>query len=319
MILIFSRAGDVSTNLVIDWLNYYSYSYMRINISETYSSSLFIDINNQNIYFDNNPVPIDKVGVIWYRKFGIRWASALDKQHIKAPLIEMLGNEYNTALETLLFILKDKKWLTHPEKVKLNKCKVLIEAQNVGLSIPMTFITNSLNPIKDRLNSKEKLIIKSVYDMMMIKSKTDTYNMFTKEITMKDMKILPNTFFPSLVQHKIEKAFEIRAFYINSQIYAAALFSQLDKQTSVDSRIINIKKPMRTVPYQLDSEDVKKIIMLMQNLGLNCGSLDLIKANDGELYFLEVNPVGEFGQMGYLCNYELHKIIATELIKMDKL
>lgn len=253
MILIFSRAGDVSTNLVIDWLNYYSYSYMRIN--------------NQNIYFDNNPVPIDKVGVIWYRKFGIRWASALDKQHIKAPLIEMLGNEYNTALETLLFILKDKKWLTHPEKVKLNKCKVLIEAQNVGLSIPMTFITNSLNPIKDRLNSKEKLIIKSVYDMMMIKSKTDTYNMFTKEITMKDMKILPNTFFPSLVQHKIEKAFEIRAFYINSQIYAAALFSQLDKQTSVDSRIINIKKPMRTVPYQLDSEDVKKIIMLMQNLG----------------------------------------------------
>ena len=56
----------------------------------------------------------------------------------------------------------------------------------------------------------------------------------------------------------------------------------------------------------------------MKRLKLNCGSIDLIKAKDGNLVFLEVNPTGQFGMTSTPCNYNLHKKIANKLIDIDK-
>lgn len=142
--------------------------------------------------------------------------------------------------------------------------------------------------------------------------------MFTKELTPYHISLLPDRFFPSLIQENIDKRFEIRAFYINGHIYSAALFSQNSNETIVDSRIVNLKKPIRYIPYLLSKDEEMKIIELMTILNLNCGSIDLIRAKSGELFFLEVNPVGEFGHIELTCNYGLHKIVATELIKMDR-
>jgi len=55
----------------------------------------------------------------------------------------------------------------------------------------------------------------------------------------------------------------------------------------------------------------------MLEVGLNCASIDLIKSTNGKYYFLEINPVGQFGMVDFPCNYGLHKIVAEELIFMD--
>jgi D-alanine-D-alanine ligase-like ATP-grasp enzyme len=53
----------------------------------------------------------------------------------------------------------------------------------------------------------------------------------------------------------------------------------------------------------------------MRLTNLDCGSIDLIYSTDEKYYFLEVNPVGQFGMVSYPCNYQLEKKIAIELIK----
>ncbi len=55
----------------------------------------------------------------------------------------------------------------------------------------------------------------------------------------------------------------------------------------------------------------------MDKIGLNCGSLDFIVDINDKFYFLEVNPTGQFGMVDFPCNYNLHKIVAEQLIKMD--
>lgn len=50
----------------------------------------------------------------------------------------------------------------------------------------------------------------------------------------------------------------------------------------------------------------------MEALDLNCGSLDLIKSGS-TYYFLEVNPVGQFGNLSFDCSYHLEKEIAEYL------
>jgi len=50
----------------------------------------------------------------------------------------------------------------------------------------------------------------------------------------------------------------------------------------------------------------------MLSLDLNCGSLDFIKSGD-KYYFLEVNAIGQFLGLSFICNYSLEKEIATYL------
>ncbi len=55
----------------------------------------------------------------------------------------------------------------------------------------------------------------------------------------------------------------------------------------------------------------------MQDLNLNCGSVDLIKDKDGNYIFLEVNPNGQYGMVDAPCNFNLNEKIALTLIKND--
>jgi D-alanine-D-alanine ligase-like ATP-grasp enzyme len=52
----------------------------------------------------------------------------------------------------------------------------------------------------------------------------------------------------------------------------------------------------------------------MSSIGLRSGSIDMILTPSGEYVFLEVNPVGQFKQVSYPCNFKLEKRIAETLI-----
>ena len=122
------------------------------------------------------------------------------------------------------------------------------------------------------------------------------------------------TLFPSLFQELVEKEYELRVFYINRTFYSMAIFSQLDKQTSIDFRNYNRQKPNRTVPYQLPLHIEKKLLQLIDHFEFTTGSIDIIKSISGEYIFLENNPVGQFGMTSSPCNYRLEKIVAKHLM-----
>ncbi|MCO5279552.1 MAG: hypothetical protein M9931_00690 [Chitinophagales bacterium] len=92
-------------------------------------------------------------------------------------------------------------------------------------------------------------------------------------------------------------------------------FSQLDPNTSLDYRKYNLNNPNRTVPYYLPKEIQDKIFCLLQKINLNFGVIDLILTEEGEYYFLEVNPVGQFGFVSKHGNYYIEKEIANYLSK----
>jgi glutathione synthase/RimK-type ligase-like ATP-grasp enzyme len=121
--------------------------------------------------------------------------------------------------------------------------------------------------------------------------------------------------FPSLIQEYIEKEYEVRVFYLDGVCYSMAIFSQNDTQTSVDFRQYNRKKPNRNVPYHLPVSLQEKVEKIMTSLRLNTGSLDFIRSVNGEYFFLEINPAGQYGMMSQRCNYNLEKKVAEWLCK----
>ena len=140
------------------------------------------------------------------------------------------------------------------------------------------------------------------------------FMLYTTEILKKNVaNFHKNRFFPSLIQEYVEKLFELRIFFLNDNFYSMAIFSQLDDQTKIDFRKYNRAIPARRVPFNLPNEIKDKIIKLMRTLNLNCGSLDFIVDLDGNFYFLEVNPVGQFGMVSSPCNFFLEKEIVNYL------
>jgi ATP-GRASP peptide maturase of grasp-with-spasm system len=255
---------------------------------------------------------------VWYRKRPANLASEKDENlPANKAINKYFQNEQDGLYTSLCVLLSDKKWLNNYNNSRPNKVLQLKIANRIGLKTPATKLIIDKETMMSFAKSKHKIIIKPILDVQFIYYENVSYTQYTKILSITEIKKLPPSFFPCLVQEFIEKNLEIRTFFIEDKLYSMAICSTHDKQTSIDFRKYNYKYPNRNVPYKLPQHIEEKIILLMKELYLNSGSLDLILSENGEYYFLEVNPVGQFGMVSFPCNYNLEKIIAQSLINKN--
>lgn len=319
MILILSQAEfEPTTEYVIDWLDYFNQKYIRLNGSDFLNK---VSVKNGLIYLEN--IDLNLVSVIWNR----RWLSKEYTLNIMTNCIDTPKNiiSFNNNItseawhlsEYFFNKLNNHIWVTNFNELKIKKLDVLNIAKTCGLLIPKYLISSNKLEILDFLFLNNKIITKPISEVIGLHyySKNYSTNLFsyTKVIENKDdLKIIPQ--FPSLFQEYIEKMFEIRVFFIGRKIYPMAIISQNDTQTKADFRDYNLKLPNRNVPYKFPKEDEKKIINFISKSKLTTGSIDIIKSRNNNYYFLEVNPVGQFGMTSYPTNYQLEYVVSKYLI-----
>jgi len=120
-----------------------------------------------------------------------------------------------------------------------------------------------------------------------------------------------------MIQHHIDKYFEIRTFFYNNRFYSTAILSQQNEKTKIDFRKYDLKNPNRNLFFKLPTEYETKIKKLMRYFSIDTGSFDtIVERNTNRLIFLEVNPVGQFGGLSFNTNTYIEKDIA-EYIKTE--
>jgi ATP-GRASP peptide maturase of grasp-with-spasm system len=327
MILLLSINGDTTTEDVMDWLMAKKADFIRLNDEEfllgAYST---FEINNKGCKVEFNlqkrGIDMDSINVIWYRKFGYYSATELGitTTHKQIPLKvkNHLKSEY-LAFTDLFLLFDNKFWLCKPNKVEISKTYQLSAAKNKGFDIPDTIITSSKKNVLRFLNKHQCIITKPIKDGRLFQIKKAGYYLYTSLFDKSNLSEMPDDFFPSLFQEKLNKEFEVRTFFINNSCYSMAIFSQNDDRTKVDFRALNKKKPNRNVPFILPRKIELKIIALMNKLELNTGSIDFVITKDGRCVFLEVNPIGQLGMVSQPCNYYLEEIIADFLISKNQI
>lgn len=300
MILIITKKNDISTLEVLKWLNRMDKPYILIQEDEVFE----IRIQEKRLYLESqrNVFFIDDISSVWYRRGGIQFL----RRQYSNPSVNIHMNEAQHWLEDYVMnALESKKHISKQRNSHVNKLLVLEKAQNAGLDVPAFYLAKNTEDV-----TPGKTITKSITGNVILEcidSESDGI-MYTSVIEEKES----GDFFISFFQEKIEKDFEIRSFYLDGRIWSMAIFSQNDEQTKTDFRKYNTENPNRNIRYRLPDHIEEKIIELMQVLDLNCGSLDFIKTGD-TYYFLEVNPVGQFGNISFDCNYMLEKEIADYL------
>lgn len=323
MILLLSSDGDYSTDVIVQWLKNRKYTnYLRLHPMDFVDNKIVLKPADGKYIFHGEEFDFSSVSVVWNRRFGRFVASQhydkVEKQ-FNSDIAELLRLELNNITELFVSLIpNDVQIIGSTNRNNTNKLVELRNAQYAGLKIPETIVTSEKEVVRDFLHKKGKVISKSAYNARSVLYQEDFYTMFTTEITDNDLSKLPDHFFPSMIQEEIVKDFEVRVFFILGKIYSMAIISQDNPQTMLDFRKYDMKKPNRFVPCEIDNEIKNRICSFMSLMSLNVGSLDFIKGKDGNLYFLEVNFMGQFGMVDFPCNYGIHRHICDVLIEIDK-
>lgn len=318
MILINSIHGEVSTDQVMRWLYGAQTEVIRLNDEVKVKA-----ISYENGCFclqlmDSQQVDLSNLTGYWYRRGHFRMQAAqleVGEESFDHKYQDYIGHEQQSVMDFFLHHLKTQ--IPHigdsQSCMDVNKHIVLQEAQAMGLQVPQQIITGNKRAVGTFLQEHGRIITKPLHGSFTYHNDEYWYPTYTEEVTQEMLADMPEQFQPSLFQAWIPKKVEIRSFYLLGEVYSMAIFSQNDDQTATDFRKYNDDRPNRTVPFRLPADLEKSYCLLMEKLGFESGSADFIYTPDKEFYFLEINPVGQFGMVSGPCNYPLEKRIAEHL------
>jgi ATP-GRASP peptide maturase of grasp-with-spasm system len=328
MILILSDEDENSTLLVIDWLLHLRIPYIRLNDtslidvlnikSEKEKTSFALRISDPSWSTSVREIHSDEITGFWYRRGFLNIdenrlepGKSTDKiVYIKESINKHLKNENSKIFQFLNHYFQTVKHIGSFFENDTNKFHNSMQAALLGLEVPDSLITRSKAEFLQFHQKTGSCIVKAL-DRAGFRIGVDLgLGNTTHLLDENDISSMPDTFNYTLFQQFIDKEYDLRVFYLEGKFYSTAILSQINPQTRIDFRNYDTKRPNRIVPYQLPSGLEVKLDLLMKALNLKSGSIDLVKDSNQKYFFLEINPIGQYGFTGSRCNFQLDKQIA---------
>jgi len=309
MILIISRNDDSITDEICSWLLAGNKEFVRLNETQEISSIQF-DFTQDifKITVGNDVYNLNDITTAFYRNGTLSY-STFNGEEIDERIGDFYNAEFRSVTQFIFYYLKARKIPMYGNFFvkEVNKLEVLHLAKLNGFKVPETYIFSEISDIRNVISKKEH-ITKAISEMHPIISDGNLYLNYTRQIFSEDLEGKIGGIVPTLLQDMIKTDFEIRVFFFEKKIWALATF---DFENNVDIR--NIKEiDKKYIPYELPKSLQRKILKLTGKLQLKCGTIDLLKT-EKDIYFLEINPLGQFHQVSYFGNYNIGQFIANLL------
>ena len=149
-------------------------------------------------------------------------------------------------------------------------------------------------------------VVKSMTQTMIGKNKA----FFVKEVDPDALDL----FYPWFVQERIEGEEEVTVVYVDGQTYAANV--PRDSFEGEDSRKSILTNPCSWPRCELSPEEEHAIKGFMEETGYRFGRFDFIR-KDGELWFLELNPNGQWAWLDEKNEHGLVSMVADAIKRED--
>ena len=222
---------------------------------------------------DDNWVDLDESDLVWCRRF--TRAQRHDDGH------EFLTKQWNSASWSLAHSVTTK-WIDRPRDIVDAELKPrqLQYAQEVGLRVPNTLVSQDPDRIQSFFRSEAGGVVVKPLKASIRKQ------IFTVDLAEEAFE-RPDDFraFPAIYQQRIHGDHHLRIVFLPDRPFFFRLESgELDWRKYTDLKIEQV---------DVDSVVAKQCGLLLRKLNLTMGIIDA-KVVDGETWFLEVNPQGQF-------------------------
>lgn len=315
MILCITHSRDFyNIDIFFEYLQSRNIPYFRLN-SDRLNNNQQISISEDGFELTDesgNNMKSKEITAVWHRKsWQIDIPEELDEAYRKIFLKEYFTLRYNlfTALEHVPWINPFEQ----ENKIDGNKMLQLKMAKKNGLTVPKTLFSNDADKITAFFhaccNGKMVAKLHGVLSKSMGGEDLLSTNII-EEDSLED--IADIAYCPMIFQPYIEKEYELRIVYLAGEFFTG----KINNSENADWRIA--RGNYFWSAYQLPENIATNLSAMMNEMGLYMGAIDMIRGKDGNYYFLEVNPQGEWGMLQKDLDFPIAQRIADNLIKRMK-
>lgn len=224
---------------------------------------------------------------VWYRRLILPPRN----EHVAPDFQPYVQGELRAYVEGLV-VDSGATWVNplHATAKAERKLYQLRVARELGFNVPRTWSTNSAMSIQSALATGVPLVIKPILHGLL--PGTEHHRaVYTRRLPPdKELSVDDIAACPSLVQEEIPRGKDLRLTFFGRLGFGAEI--SWDSSAVVDWRSHEADPTFR--PYAIPEALSNRCERLMKELALRYAAFDFILSANGEPYFLELNPAGEF-------------------------
>jgi glutathione synthase/RimK-type ligase-like ATP-grasp enzyme len=253
-------------------------------------------------------LPIDAVVSVWLRRvYGPPRPTGLDDL-----LADQCVRESRAAFDGLLGALGHAAWLDPLPRVRQAEDKLLQlrEAQRAGLRVPHTIVGNDPDEVHQLWRACDGRVVTKMLTPIARSMGPPAAAVYTHTLEASDLDDLDGlALAPMIFQQRVDKRRELRVVYVAGRCFVGSLAADRDDWRRPGEQ----SSPWQ--PGHLPDDVAAQLDRLARALGLGFGVADLVVDGDGAHWFLELNPVGEWGMLERDLGLPIADAIADELCR----
>ena len=283
-ILIISEKGDPHVERVLSFINQNKYHVDVFGINDLENDG-YVDTLSEMTgeFFDTDKRRERVYDICWWRK--PNYIEYTEKYLKNINLSNIAKKEKIDFLEGIILNMPIKNWLNNKSDIKKASNKIH-QLNVVKMNIPKTVITNKMEVIKRIF--EDKFVMKTLRAQSL---GLEDGILKTTLTTVNDIDKIDLNFMPVICQEFIDKICDIRVTIVGNKIFAAKIFSHSEK-SKIDFRTDYSSLTYEKCKLSKDIED--ELLRLNKYYNLNYSAIDLIQDKNGKIYFLEINPNGQY-------------------------
>ena len=207
-----------------------------------------------------------------------------------------------------LIVFDQSRWVNHPVSTYRaeNKIYQLMRAEKAGLKIPHSYLGNC---VPQEIEAKKRYIVKALDTPVFYDGEQEMFT-YSIGLTGTELSDAALSAAPVIIQEMIAPKKDLRVTVVGNKLFPAVI--QYNGEDIDGDWRKKSKEGLSYSPVELPTELQDKIRCLMGDLDLIFGGIDLAFCN-GEYYFIEVNPTGEWGWLVHTAGFEIQKAIVDAL------
>jgi glutathione synthase/RimK-type ligase-like ATP-grasp enzyme len=318
-VLVVTNLADPHSDAVISALYELGVEVVRFHPGDCNSDISITMQNGSNavrIESSNRQFSSDEIMSVWFRR-----PDRVDNigSDITQPDRHFVIQETRATLSGLYGRIDDAVWISHPYNVQRAAWKLfqLDIASRVGFHCPPYIVSNDQKLLADFASTHEQFVMKAIHELSTcFADEGQSYSLYVKKFTKEKVPslFLKKPLTPVYLQKYIQKSMDVRVTMIGFKIFAVAIRDKGDAEV-VDFRVgcLGHEHEMIKCPPNIE----RSIIAYAQEMGLNFGAFDFAVSRNGEWYFLECNPNGQWMWLEMLTGVPLVITFARHLALLD--
>lgn len=207
-------------------------------------------------------------------------------------------------------------WVNHPSRTAdaEHKPYQLATAAACGLSVPRTVITNAPDDAPDHSAHLGPSIVYKALASATVADGERVSFIPTTEVPASDLADPRVALTAHQFQQRVPKIHDVRATVIGKQVFAANILAPgeglLDWRADYSA--------LRYEPVSLPRHVEASLLALLDRLGLSFAAADFVVTADGQHYFVDLNPSGQWGWIQEATGLPIAAAIAAHLTGEDR-